>query len=76
MQARLFSFTDIKVRLAGNTAWATFKYAISADLKERHVEGNSLATAVLEKRDGRWLIVHWHSSSPRRAPAPNPEKKN
>jgi len=69
-----FSFSDIKVRLAGNTAWATFKYTISADLKERHVEGNSLATAVLEKRDGRWLIVHWHSSSPRRPPAANPAK--
>lgn len=71
-----FSFTDIKVRLAGNTAWATFKYTISADLKERHVEGNSLATAILEKRDGRWLIVHWHSSSPRRPPAANPAKPN
>jgi uncharacterized protein (TIGR02246 family) len=76
MKNTKLNFTDIKVRLAGDTAWATFKYTISADLKERHVEGNSLATAVLEKRDDRWLIVHWHSSSPRRPPAANPAKPN
>ena len=76
MKNTKMNFTDIKVRLAGDTAWVTFKYTISADLKDRHVEGNSLATAVLEKRDGRWLIVHWHSSSPRRPPAANPAKPN
>ena len=70
-----YALTDIKTRVSGNTAWATFKYTISADLKDRHVDGEGLGTAILEKRDGRWLIVHWHSSSPRRAPASNPTKK-
>ena len=64
-----YTLSDIKVHVAGRSAWATFKYAISGDLPERHVEGSGLGTAVLEERDGRWLIVHWHSSSaPRRAP--------
>lgn len=73
MKNTKYALADIKVHLAGNTAWATFKYAISADVpdkgKTRHVEGSGLGTAVLEQRSGRWQIVHWHSSAPRRAPA-------
>lgn len=70
-----YQLTDIKIHLAGKTAWATFKYTISGDIMEnnnsRHVDGAGLGTAVLEERQGRWQIVHWHSSAPRRqAPAP------
>ena len=64
-----YGLSDIKIRVSGSTAWATFKYTISADTKEKHVEGGGLGTAILEERSGRWLIVHWHSSAPRRAPA-------
>ncbi|HEY0379955.1 MAG TPA: nuclear transport factor 2 family protein [Pyrinomonadaceae bacterium] len=71
-----YQLTDIKVHLAGKTAWATFKYTISGDVTEnskaRHVDGGGLGTAVLENREGRWQILHWHSSAPRRAPAPSP----
>ncbi len=76
MKNTKYSFSDIKIHLAGKTAWATFKYTISADVgeagKTRHVDGGGLGTAVLEQRDGRWQIVHWHSSAPRRAPAATP----
>lgn len=69
-----YQLSDINVHLAGKTAWATFKYTISGDVTEngkaRHVDGAGLGTAVLEERQGRWQIVHWHSSAPRRAPAP------
>lgn len=64
-----YALSDIKVRIAGDTAWATFKYALSGDIKDRHIDVNGLGTAVLENRDGRWLIVHTHTSAPRRAPA-------
>jgi ketosteroid isomerase-like protein len=79
MKNTKYGFTDIKVHLAGKTAWATFKYTISADVpdngKMRHVDGGGLGTAVLEDRNGRWQIVHWHSSAPRRAPSnPAPPK--
>ncbi len=65
-----YPLTDIKVRVSGKTAWATFKYAISADFRERHMDSNGLGTAVLEKRARGWQIVHWHTSSSRRPPAP------
>lgn len=72
MKNTKYSLSDIKVRVSGNTAWATFKYAISADIGTRHVDSGGLGTAVLEKRGDDWRIVHWHSSAPRRAPAPAP----
>ena len=79
MKNTKYAFSDIKIHLAGKTAWATFKYTISADVtdtgKIRHVDGGGLGTAVLEERNGRWQIVHWHSSAPRRAPGnPGPPK--
>lgn len=71
-----YALTDIKVNLSGHSAWATFKYTIAADLKERRVEGGGLGTAVLQHGPNGWQIVHWHTSSPRRPAAANPEKKN
>lgn len=67
-----YSFSDLKVKVDGKTAWATFKYTLAAEMGTRKVESGGLGTAVLEKRDGTWRIVHWHSSAPRRAPAPQP----
>ncbi|HYS52200.1 MAG TPA: nuclear transport factor 2 family protein [Thermoanaerobaculia bacterium] len=64
-----YRLDDIHEHIAGTTAWATFSYTIAADIKERHVEGQGLGTAVLEKRSDGWKIVHWHSSSGRRPPA-------
>ena len=79
MKNTKYAFSDMKIHLAGKTAWATFKYTISADTmsngQQRHVDGGGLATAILEQRDGQWRIVHWHSSAPRRAPAPSPSPK-
>ena len=69
MKNTKYTLSDIKVKVSGNTAWATFKYAISADIGTRHVDGAGLGTAVLEKGGDNWRIVHWHSSAPRRAPA-------
>jgi ketosteroid isomerase-like protein len=74
MKDTKYSLSDVKVHLAGKTAWATFKYAIAADVmsngQQRHIDGAGLGTAVLENRDSKWQIVHWHSSALRRAPAP------
>lgn len=70
-----YQLTDIKTRVSGNTAWATFKYALSADVNERHVDAAGLGTAVLEKRGSVWKIVHWHTSAPRRPAAQQPPPK-
>ena len=70
-----YAFSDLKVKVDGKTAWATFKYSLAAEMGTRKIESGGLGTAVLEKREGLWRIVHWHSSAPRRAPAPSPTPK-
>jgi ketosteroid isomerase-like protein len=50
-------------------AWTPFRYELSADTPQGHVELEGRGTAVLEKRAGRWVIVHLHTSG-RRKPAP------
>ncbi len=44
MQNTKYSFSDMKIHVAGNTAWITMKYSIAADVgeagKTRHVEGS------------------------------------
>lgn len=65
-----YDLSDIKPKIDGKTAWATFKYTISGDIGKRHVDGAGLGTAVLEKTNGSWKIVHWHSSAPRKKAAP------
>jgi ketosteroid isomerase-like protein len=76
MQNTKYRFSEIKIHMAGRTAWATFKYTISADAtsngQQRHVDGGGLGTAILENRDGQWRIVHWHSSTERHSPAATP----
>ena len=76
MKNTKYTLSDIKAKVSGNTAWATFKYSISADIGTRHVDGAGLGTAVLEKRGQDWKIVHWHSSAPRRPPAPATKPTN
>lgn len=73
MKNVVYRLTGIKPKVSGNTAWATFKYTLAADLKDRHIDAGGLGTAVLEKRGKEWKIVHWHTSSPRK-PAAAPPK--
>ena len=67
-----YAISDVRAKVSGATAWATFKYALSADAGARRVEVAGLGTAVLERRGQEWRIVHWHTSAPRRAPATQP----
>ncbi|MBA2619654.1 MAG: nuclear transport factor 2 family protein, partial [Acidobacteria bacterium] len=47
-----YSSSDVKVKIDGKTAWATFKYTISGDSEGKHFDGGGLGTAILEKRGG------------------------
>ena len=71
MKNTKYEFSDIKAKVSGSMAYATMKYTISGDSDGKHFDSAGLATAVLEKSVGKWRIVHWHSSAPRRQPAPS-----
>lgn len=45
-----YALSDIRAKVSGATAWATFKYALSGDASARRVEVSGLGTAVLERR--------------------------
>lgn len=61
-----YTFDETTVRVvASKTAWVTSRYNLTADFKERKIDSKGLITAVLEKRKGKWLIVHWHTSAAR-----------
>ena len=70
-----YASSDLKLKVADKMAWATFKYTISGDSDGKHFESGGLGTAILEKRGARWVIVHWHSSAPRRQPVVQPTPK-
>lgn len=61
-----YELLNLKTKVDDKTAWATFNYKISGDIGTRHFDGGGLGTAVLEKINGNWKIVHWHSSATRK----------
>ena len=54
---------DIRVRLARNTAWATYRFVLAGKQDGERVETHGVGTMVLQKFQGRWQIVHVHTSS-------------
>jgi len=56
---------DLAVYHKGNLAWATYTWTAELHLKGGKVErAEARGTDVLEKRQGKWVIVHEHASFP------------
>ncbi len=63
-----YRFFAIEPSVRGNVSWSAFRYELSLDTSAGHREIEGRGTAVLEKTDGRWQIVHMHTSGrPRRS---------
>jgi ketosteroid isomerase-like protein len=59
--------SQIEAHVAGDFAWAIFRYSLRADYQERRLDHVGRGTAVLERRDDRWVVRHTQTSSrPRR----------
>ncbi len=65
-----YRYYDVEPQVRGNVAWASFRYESGADTPRGPAESEGRGTAVLEKRNGRWLVVHLHTSGRRKVPAP------
>lgn len=57
-----YRFFSVEPQVRGSVAWAAFRYELSVDAPSGHLETEGRGTAVLEKREGRWMIVHLHTS--------------
>ena len=58
----------IEARVAGNMAWAIFRYTLKAEMGSRQADIVGRGTAVLERRGQRWVIRHTHTSGRPRRP--------
>ena len=56
---------DLTVNRHGNFAWVTYTWTAELHLKGGKVErAEARGTDVLEKRQGKWVVVHEHVSIP------------
>lgn len=58
-----FAVSDIVVKADKKIAWATYKYTLAADFNKQKIDTGGIGTMIFEKKDGKWLIVHSHTSA-------------
>ncbi len=63
---------EIEARVSDSLAWATYRYALSADLPDRKVDVVGRGTAILERRGDRWVVRLTHTASRARRPSDPP----
>lgn len=47
---------EIVARVSGDVAWVTYRYALSADMGERKLDNVGRGTAILERRNSKWVV--------------------
>jgi ketosteroid isomerase-like protein len=64
------------ITLRGNVAWVSYQWEFAAIADGQPSTAQGHTTLILEKRGGRWLIVHNHTSlaGPMQTAAPAPPK--
>lgn len=60
-----YQWHSIEPKVNGDTAFAAFRYDLAAETDRGAIEMEGRGTIVLEKRDGRWMVVHLHTSGRR-----------
>lgn len=60
---------EIEARVEGSLAWATFRYALAADLPDRKVDVVGRGTAILERKGNRWIVRLTHTAGRARRPS-------
>jgi ketosteroid isomerase-like protein len=54
--------SSVEPQVRGNVAWVAFRQELTGDTPTGAAQVSGRASAVLEKLDGRWRIVHLHVS--------------
>lgn len=63
---------EIEARVAGPMAWATFRYALSADLPDGKADVVGRGTAILERHGARWVVRLTQTAGRARRPSDPP----
>ena len=62
-QSLVYRPYEIEPHVEGELAWAIFRYELKVDLRERRIDNLGRGTAILEKRNGRWVVRHMQTAS-------------
>jgi ketosteroid isomerase-like protein len=54
---------EIEARVGGDWAWAIFEYDLEIKIGERDIDRVGRGTAILERRNGRWVIRHMQTAN-------------
>lgn len=57
-----YRYFAVEPRVRGDVAYSAFRYELQAGTPEGPIDIEGRGTAVLERLDGRWQIVHLHTS--------------
>ena len=60
-----YRYFAIEPLVKGSLAYAGFQYELTADTTSGKIASTGRGTAVLEKMDGKWRVVHMHTSGRR-----------
>jgi ketosteroid isomerase-like protein len=72
MQQVRMDRTNTYIKVSGTVAWACYQWDFAGVVDGQQAESQGQTTLVLEKRSGRWVIVHNHTSLAARAPQTAP----
>jgi len=61
--------SEIEANVAGDFAWAIFRYSLRAEYQGRELDQVGRGTAILERQGDRWVVRHSQTSSRPRRPA-------
>jgi len=56
----------VEPQVRGDVSWTSFRYELAMEMSGNQMEIEGRGTAVLERREGRWMIVHLHTSGRRK----------
>ena len=70
MQSGRLDRRNTLIATRGNLAWADYQWDFVATVENQPVSARGHTTLVLEKRAGRWVIVHNHTSAVSEAQPP------
>lgn len=63
-----YRYYGVEAQVRESVAWASFRYELTGHAASGPVATEGRGTAVLEKREGKWLIVHMHTAGQPKAP--------
>lgn len=74
MKGMAYRPSEIEPHVAGNVAWAIFRYTLTGSTTRGPIDIVGRGTAVLERRGPRWVVRHTHTGGRARRPSDPPAK--